>query len=56
MMYAIASLRIYFIAFGLTLVDGLYEESVFQGTEPIKPVIFPILNITTDLVLASGQV
>jgi hypothetical protein len=32
------------------------EESVFQGTEPIKSVIFPMLNLTADLVLAAGQV
>ncbi|NDJ25722.1 Uma2 family endonuclease [Nostoc sp. B(2019)] len=40
----------------LTLVDGLYEESVFQGTEPIQSVIFPMLDLTVDLVLAAGQV
>lgn len=40
----------------LTLVDGLYEESVFQGTEPIKSVIFPMLDLTATQVLAAGQV
>ncbi|MBD2506871.1 Uma2 family endonuclease [Nostoc muscorum FACHB-395] len=40
----------------LTLVDGLYEESVFQGTEIIRSVIFPALDLTADLVLAAGQI
>jgi Uma2 family endonuclease len=40
----------------LTLVDGLYEESVFQGTETIQSVIFPALDLTADLVLTAGQV
>jgi Uma2 family endonuclease len=40
----------------LTLVDGLYEESVFQGKETIQSVIFPALDLTADLVLAAGQV
>ena len=40
----------------LTLVDGLYEESVFQGTEAIQSVIFPALDLTADLVLTAGQV
>ncbi|MEH1920167.1 hypothetical protein [Nostoc sp.] len=30
----------------------LYEESVFQGTEPIKSVISSMLDLTADLVLA----
>lgn len=33
----------------LTLVDGLYEESVFQGTQAIQSVIFPTLDLTADL-------
>ncbi|MBH8555893.1 Uma2 family endonuclease [Nostocaceae cyanobacterium CENA357] len=40
----------------LILVDGLYEESVFQGTEPIKSVIFPVLDLTATQVLTAGQV
>ncbi|MBE9054373.1 Uma2 family endonuclease [Nostocales cyanobacterium LEGE 11386] len=40
----------------LTLVDGLYEETVFQGTEPIKSVTFPVLDLTAAQVLAAGQV
>ncbi|YAF98953.1 MAG: Uma2 family endonuclease (plasmid) [Nodularia sp. CChRGM 3473] len=40
----------------LTLVDGLYEETVFQGTESIKSVTFPMLDLTAAQVLAAGQV
>ncbi|MHC5598001.1 MAG: hypothetical protein ACYTXC_19030 [Nostoc sp.] len=29
---------------------------MFQGTEPIKSVIFSMLDLTTDLVLAAGKV
>jgi Uma2 family endonuclease len=39
----------------LTLVDGLYEESVFQGNEIIKSATFPILDLTAAQVLAAGQ-
>ncbi|WP_016875771.1 hypothetical protein ACF3DV_21295 [Chlorogloeopsis fritschii PCC 9212] len=40
----------------MTLVDGLYEESVFQGNEIIKSATFPILDLTAAQVLAVGQV
>jgi Uma2 family endonuclease len=40
----------------LTLVDGLYEESVFQGNEIIKSATFPMLDLTAAQVLAAGQV
>jgi Uma2 family endonuclease len=40
----------------LTLVDGLYEETVFQGTEIIRSVTFPLLNLTAAQVLTAGQI
>nr|WP_313934906.1 MULTISPECIES: Uma2 family endonuclease [unclassified Nostoc] len=40
----------------LTLVDGLYEESVFQGTEIIRSATFPMLDLTASQVLTAGQV
>ena len=40
----------------LTLVDGLYEEAVFQGTDIILSVTFPMLNLTAAQVLTAGQV
>ncbi len=40
----------------LTLVDGLYEEAVFQGTDIISSVTFPMLNLTAAQVLTAGQV
>ncbi|MBC1238796.1 MULTISPECIES: Uma2 family endonuclease [Nostoc] len=40
----------------LTLVDGLYEETVFQGTELIKSATFPMLDLTAAQVLAAGQI
>ncbi|MFN6483197.1 MULTISPECIES: Uma2 family endonuclease [unclassified Nostoc] len=39
----------------LTLVDGLYEGAVFQGTDIIKSVTFPMLNLTAAQVLTAGQ-
>ncbi|WP_375494622.1 Uma2 family endonuclease [uncultured Nostoc sp.] len=39
----------------LTLVDGLYEEAVFQGTDVIRSVTFPMLNLTAAQVLTAGQ-
>jgi len=39
----------------LTLVDGLYEEAVFEGTDRIRSVTFPTLNLTAAQVLATGQ-
>jgi Uma2 family endonuclease len=38
----------------LNLVDGLYEETVYQGSEPIISVTFPQLNLTTAQILAAG--
>ncbi|MDZ8136507.1 MAG: Uma2 family endonuclease [Nostoc sp. DedQUE04] len=40
----------------LTLVDGLYEETVFQGTDIIKSETFPMLDITAVQILTAGQV
>ncbi|MFN6475732.1 Uma2 family endonuclease [Nostoc sp. DedQUE07] len=40
----------------LTLVDGLYEETVFQGTDIIKSETFPTLDMTAVQVLTAGQV
>lgn len=39
----------------LTLVDGLYEETVFQGTDPIISTIIPMLDLTVAQVLNAGQ-
>ncbi len=39
----------------LTLVDGLYEETVFQGTDPIISTIIPMLDLTASQVLNAGQ-
>jgi Uma2 family endonuclease len=35
----------------LTLVDGLYEEAVFEGSDRIKSVTFPQLMLTAAQVL-----
>jgi Uma2 family endonuclease len=40
----------------LTLVDGLYEEAVFAGTDIIKSMTFPMLNLTAAQVLTAGQI
>ena len=40
----------------LTLVDGLYEETVFQDRERIKSVTFPVLDLTAAQVLKVGDV
>lgn len=40
----------------LTLVDGLYEETVFQGTDPIRSKIIPLLELTAIQILQAGQV
>jgi Uma2 family endonuclease len=40
----------------LTLVDGLYEEVPFQGTDLIRSVTFPTLDLTAAQVLAAGQI
>jgi Uma2 family endonuclease len=36
----------------LSLVDGLYEERVFSGTERVESAIFPELKITIDQIFA----
>ncbi|HIK07067.1 MAG TPA: Uma2 family endonuclease [Trichormus sp. M33_DOE_039] len=40
----------------LTLVDGLYEETIFQGTNMIQSPTFPMLDLTATQVLTAGQV
>ncbi|MHC5827621.1 MAG: Uma2 family endonuclease, partial [Nostoc sp.] len=40
----------------LILVDGLYEEAVFQGTDIIRSVTLPMLNLTAAQVLTAGQI
>ncbi|WP_442949217.1 Uma2 family endonuclease [Nostoc sp.] len=40
----------------LTLVDGLYEETVFQGTDIIKSATFSVLDAIAVQVLTAGQV
>lgn len=39
----------------LTLVDGLYEEAVFQGSNYIASAIFPDLKLTAAQVLGAGE-
>ncbi|GAX42719.1 hypothetical protein NIES4075_37220 [Tolypothrix sp. NIES-4075] len=39
----------------LTLIDGLYEETVFEGTELIKSATFPMLDLTAAQILSAGQ-
>jgi Uma2 family endonuclease len=34
----------------LSLVDGLYEEAIFQGVEQIQSSIFPQLHLTVEQV------
>ncbi|OCQ90094.1 hypothetical protein BCD64_19380 [Nostoc sp. MBR 210] len=40
----------------LILVDGLYEESVFQGSDIIQSITFPLLDLTAAQILTAGQV
>ena len=40
----------------LTLIDGLYEETVFQGNSRIASATFPNLKLTAAQVLAAGSV
>jgi Uma2 family endonuclease len=40
----------------LTLVDGLYEETVSQGMEIMKSTTFPLLDLTVAQILTAGQV
>lgn len=39
----------------LTLVDGLYEEAVFQGSNAIASTTFPDLKLTAAQVLGAGE-
>lgn len=39
----------------LTLVDGLYEEAVFQGSNAITSTTFPDLKLTVAQVLGVGE-
>lgn len=39
----------------LTLVDGLYEEAVFQGSDSIASTTFPDLKLTAAQVLGAGE-
>jgi Uma2 family endonuclease len=39
----------------LTLVDGLYEEAVFQGSDHLVSATFPTLEITAKQILQAGQ-
>lgn len=39
----------------LSLVDGLYEEQVFQGNTPIVSLILPKLKLTTEQLMNAGQ-
>ncbi|MBD2595439.1 Uma2 family endonuclease [Nostoc spongiaeforme FACHB-130] len=40
----------------LILVDGLYEESDFQGSDIIQSITFPLLDLTAAQILTAGQV
>jgi len=40
----------------LLLVEGLYEETVFTGSQPIVSQTFPELSITVEQVLAAGNI
>jgi Uma2 family endonuclease len=39
----------------LTLVDGLYEEAVFQGSDRLVSQTFPTLELTAKQVLQAGE-
>jgi len=39
----------------LTLVDGLYEEAVFQGGQRLISGTFPALELTAEQILQAGQ-
>jgi len=40
----------------LLLVEGLYEETVFTGSQQIVSQTFPELSITVEQVLAAGNI
>lgn len=39
----------------LTLVSGLYEDTIFQGAEPIVSPMFRDLDITAEQILRAGR-
>ncbi|MGF1477960.1 MAG: Uma2 family endonuclease [Cyanophyceae cyanobacterium] len=39
----------------LTLVDGLYEEAIYQGNEHLVSKSFPTLKLTSEQVLRGGE-
>lgn len=39
----------------LTLVDGLYEEAVFQGSDRVTSMAFPDLALTVTQILGAGE-
>ena len=39
----------------LTLVDGLYEEAMFQGRDRLVSATFPNLKLTAAQVLGAGK-
>lgn len=39
----------------LTLVDGLYEETIFQGSGAIVSVLFPEVTLTASQILGAGK-
>jgi Uma2 family endonuclease len=40
----------------LTLVEGLYEEAIFQGSDRILSTLFPVLELTAQQVLQAGDI
>jgi Uma2 family endonuclease len=40
----------------LTLVEGLYEETIFQGSDRILSTLFPVLELTAQQVLQAGDI
>ena len=41
---------------GLTLVEGLYEENVFEGNTAIASISFPQLQLTAEQILCAGEI
>ncbi|EKQ67023.1 hypothetical protein OsccyDRAFT_4842 [Leptolyngbyaceae cyanobacterium JSC-12] len=39
----------------LALVDGLYEETIFQGADAIASAVLPSLHLTATQILTAGQ-
>lgn len=40
----------------LTLVEGLYEETVFEGNTAIASISFPQLQLTAEQILCAGEI